>query len=41
VPGSRPVAERAAEEVLALPVHPELSEAQLAFVVASIVAFYS
>ena len=37
--GSRPVAERAAKEVLALPVHPTLSEAQLEHVVASVRSF--
>jgi dTDP-4-amino-4,6-dideoxygalactose transaminase len=38
---SLPHAERAAAEVLALPVHPELAEAQLAHVAASIAAFYT
>ncbi|MEO6953777.1 MAG: DegT/DnrJ/EryC1/StrS family aminotransferase [Polyangia bacterium] len=37
---SRPVAERAAKEVLALPVHPTLSEAQLEHVVAQVRSFH-
>jgi dTDP-4-amino-4,6-dideoxygalactose transaminase len=39
-PGDLPHAERAATEVLALPVHPHLSEAQLEFVAASIGEFF-
>src|SRR5262249_45455908 len=39
-PGDLPHAERAAEEVLALPVHPHLNDAQLQFVVEEIVNFY-
>lgn len=39
--GSLPVAECAATEVLALPVHPELSAAQIDHVVATIKAFYA
>ena len=39
--GDFPQSERAAHETLALPIYPELSEAQLRFVVASIVDFYS
>ena len=38
--GSRPIAERAANEVLAIPVHPTLSEAQLEHVVASVREFH-
>ena len=38
---SLPHAERAAREVLALPVHPHLTEAQLGHVAASITAFYA
>jgi dTDP-4-amino-4,6-dideoxygalactose transaminase len=40
-PGDLPHAERAASEVLALPVHPQLSEAQLEFVAASIGDFFA
>jgi dTDP-4-amino-4,6-dideoxygalactose transaminase len=39
-PGSMPNAEAAARETLALPIYPELSEAQAAWVVASIAEFY-
>jgi dTDP-4-amino-4,6-dideoxygalactose transaminase len=39
-PGDYPQAERAAAECLALPIYPELSEAQLRYVVASVAAFY-
>ncbi len=39
--GDFPESERAALETLALPVYPELDDAQLAHVVASIAAFYS
>jgi dTDP-4-amino-4,6-dideoxygalactose transaminase len=39
--GDMPEAERAAVEVLALPVHPNLSPAQLDHVVASVREFYS
>ena len=39
-PPSLPHAEQACREVLALPVHPELDEAQLAFVASSIRSFY-
>jgi dTDP-4-amino-4,6-dideoxygalactose transaminase len=38
--GSLPVSEAAARETLALPIYPELTEAQLAHVVASIAGFY-
>jgi dTDP-4-amino-4,6-dideoxygalactose transaminase len=38
--GDFPHSERAAEEVLALPVYPELEPAQLAHVVASVAEFY-
>jgi len=38
--GDFPEAERAADEVLALPLYPELSDAQQDRVVASIVEFY-
>jgi dTDP-4-amino-4,6-dideoxygalactose transaminase len=40
-PGAFPEAERAAAETLALPVYPELKQAQLATVVDSIVEFYN
>ena len=40
-PGDLPNAERAAKEVLALPVHPDLDAAQLAFVAETITAFYA
>lgn len=39
-PGDFPVAERAAREVLALPVFPELEEAQLKYAAETIVRFY-
>jgi len=39
-PGDYPEAERAAAEVLALPVYPELGETQLQYVVDSIAGFY-
>lgn len=39
-PDAFPVAERAAEQVLALPVYPELSDEQLQYVVAMIAEFY-
>jgi dTDP-4-amino-4,6-dideoxygalactose transaminase len=39
--GDFPHAEEAAEEVLALPVHPDLSDAQLAHVAATVRAFYA
>jgi dTDP-4-amino-4,6-dideoxygalactose transaminase len=39
--GDFPESERAARETLALPVYPELAEAQLAHVVASVAEFYS
>ena len=38
--GSFPVAEKAAEEVLALPIFPELTEAQLARVTDAVLSFY-
>jgi dTDP-4-amino-4,6-dideoxygalactose transaminase len=41
VAGDFPESERAAQDTLALPVYPELAEAQLAHVVASIAEFYS
>ncbi len=40
-PGDLPVAEKAAEEVLALPMFPELTEAEIRWVVESIADFYS
>jgi dTDP-4-amino-4,6-dideoxygalactose transaminase len=39
--GDLPVAERAAQEVLALPMFPELTEAEIRLVVATIAEFYS
>ena len=39
--GSLPEAERAVTEVLALPVHPDLSDAQLEFVASTVRAFYA
>jgi dTDP-4-amino-4,6-dideoxygalactose transaminase len=39
--GDFPESERAADETLALPIYPELSEAQLAAVVAGVAEFYS
>ncbi len=38
--GAFPVSERAADESLSLPIYPELSDEQLAYVVESIAAFY-
>lgn len=38
--GDFPLSERAAEEVLALPIYPELEQAQLAHVVATVAEFY-
>jgi dTDP-4-amino-4,6-dideoxygalactose transaminase len=38
--GDLPGAEQAAREVLALPIHPDLSDAQIAWVAESIVSFY-
>ncbi len=40
-PGDLPIAERAANEVLALPVHPDLSRAQLEHVADTIESFYA
>jgi len=40
-PGDFPHSERAAEETLALPIYPELEEAQLAHVAATIIDFYA
>jgi dTDP-4-amino-4,6-dideoxygalactose transaminase len=40
VPGDFPESERAAAETLALPVYPELNQAQLDHVIASVVEFY-
>lgn len=40
-PGDLPVAERAAQEVLALPMFPELTEAEIRWVVQNIAEFYS
>jgi dTDP-4-amino-4,6-dideoxygalactose transaminase len=39
-PGDYPQSERAAAETLALPVYPELTEAQLQYVVDTIAAYY-
>jgi dTDP-4-amino-4,6-dideoxygalactose transaminase len=39
--GALPEAERASREVLALPVHPDLVDAQLDFVAESVRAFYA
>jgi dTDP-4-amino-4,6-dideoxygalactose transaminase len=39
--GDLPVSELAAQEVLALPMFPELSEAEIRYVVESIADFYS
>jgi len=39
--GDLPIAELAAQEVLALPMFPELGEAEIRFVVESIAEFYS
>ena len=38
--GALPIAEQATREVLALPVHPDLDDAQLEHVVATIRSFY-
>jgi dTDP-4-amino-4,6-dideoxygalactose transaminase len=40
VPGDFPESERAAAETLALPVYPELTQAQLDHVIASVADFY-
>lgn len=40
-PGDLPIAERAAKEVLALPVYPELTEEMLAFVASSVLAMFA
>ncbi len=39
--GDLPVAEQACKEVLALPVHPELTEAQIEHVAASVIGFFA
>jgi dTDP-4-amino-4,6-dideoxygalactose transaminase len=39
-PGAFPVAEAAATSSLALPIYPELTEAQLQYVVDTVAAFY-
>ena len=39
-PGAFPEAERAAAETIALPIYPDLSDEQAAFVVETIAAFY-
>ena len=39
-PGSLPESERAARETMALPIYPELTDAQAEYVVASIAEFY-
>src|ERR1022692_779944 len=39
--GDMPVSEQAAQEVLALPMFPELTEAEIVYVVESIADFYS
>jgi dTDP-4-amino-4,6-dideoxygalactose transaminase len=38
--GSHPVSEQASREVLALPIHPELDDAQIEFVATQVKAFY-
>jgi dTDP-4-amino-4,6-dideoxygalactose transaminase len=40
-PGSFPESERAAAETLALPIYPELTESQIAFVAESVAGFYA